>query len=256
VTGREPEERVRIPSLRQRWQDTTFVHWPFEPGVVQSLLPPELEVDVFGGAAWVSLTPFSVAASRAVFLPPVPGLSTFPETNLRTYVRGPDGRDGLWFLTLHADSLVTVSSARAALGVPYVWAAMSVDHSEGRVTYRSQQRGARHVGHTITVTRGTAPVDVGDSLAHWLTGRWRAWTKVAGRLATVPVQHQPWPLTDARVLDLDESLLMAAGLERPASDPVVHFATGVDAHLGWPQFVRARREPNPSTTATPTSRSR
>ncbi|MFD0395098.1 DUF2071 domain-containing protein [Streptomyces nogalater] len=29
----------------------------------------------------------------------MPGLPTFAETNLRTYVRPPSGRDGLWFFS-------------------------------------------------------------------------------------------------------------------------------------------------------------
>ena len=36
-----------------------------------------------------------------------------------TFVRGPDGRDGLWFFSLEADSLGTVVGASTAYGVPY-----------------------------------------------------------------------------------------------------------------------------------------
>jgi uncharacterized protein len=51
-------------------------------------------VDEYDGMAWVSLTPFLMAAVRPAGVPIEPGFSTFPETNLRTYVRRPDGRDG------------------------------------------------------------------------------------------------------------------------------------------------------------------
>ena len=44
----------------------------------------------------------------------MPFVSDFTETNLRTYVIGPDGRDGLWFFTLETDSLPTVLGARSA----------------------------------------------------------------------------------------------------------------------------------------------
>lgn len=240
MAGREPEERVSLPLLSQRWRDVAFLHWPFEPGALQSLLPTGLNVDVFDGKAWISLTPFVVEAARPPFIPPLSRLSAFPETNVRTYVRGPDGRDGLWFLTLEADSLLTVSSARMALGAPYRWADMNVDRAAGRVSYRSKRRGAPDIGHYITVTPGDSPVDADDALAHWLTGRWRAWTSIAGRLATVPVQHQRWPLTDARATGLEETLIAALGLQRPAGDALVHFAAGVDAKLGWPSFASRR----------------
>ena len=105
MAGREQEEKVRRPATIQRWRALTFLHWRYEPASVQRLLPAGLEVDTWDGSAWVSLTPFLMVDIQIADLPPVPMLSTFPETNLRTYVRGPDGRDGLWFLSLEADSL-------------------------------------------------------------------------------------------------------------------------------------------------------
>ncbi|MDQ3932324.1 MAG: DUF2071 domain-containing protein, partial [Actinomycetota bacterium] len=42
---------------RQRWDSLAFLHWPYDPDVVQSMLPDGLEVDVFDDKAWVGLTP-------------------------------------------------------------------------------------------------------------------------------------------------------------------------------------------------------
>ena len=67
-------------------------------------------------------------------------MSTFPETNLRTYVRGPDGRDGIWFFSLEADSLPLVLGARTLYGVPYRWADMSVERTGDVIRYRSRRR--------------------------------------------------------------------------------------------------------------------
>src|ERR671932_566151 len=105
VSGRLPDQRVRWPVVCQRWVTMTFLHWAYDPAAVQRLLPPGLEVDTHDGAAWVSLTPFVMRDFRPPCAPAVPGLSHFPETNLRTYVRGPEGGDGLWFLSLEAASL-------------------------------------------------------------------------------------------------------------------------------------------------------
>jgi uncharacterized protein YqjF (DUF2071 family) len=139
VSGPVPEHRVRWPVVRQRWLTMTFVHWAYDPSVVQRLLPDGLEVETYDGAAWVSLTPFMMRDFRPPHLPAVPGLSHFPETNLRTYVRGPGGGDGLWFLSLEADSLATVVGARAGYWVPYHWASMAVE-GESPVRYISGRR--------------------------------------------------------------------------------------------------------------------
>ena len=61
----------------------------------------------------------------------------------------------------------------------------------------------------------------------WLTSRWRAYTHRFGRLWETPVEHEPWPLRDAAVDVLDETLTTAAGLPAPTAEPLVHFSEGV-----------------------------
>ncbi len=205
----------------------TFLHWAYEPQVVRALLPDEFEVDTWEGQAWVSITPFLMKDFRLATLPAGgPLSSTFPETNVRTYVRGPDGRDGLWFFSLEADSLPTVVGASTVYGVPYQWADMSVDEG-AKVRYRSRRRAGRPVGHDITVEVGP-PYDQVPEVDHWLTGRWRAYTRTGARPAVVPVQHSPWRLCEAAVVELEQSLLEAAGLPEPREEPRVQFSPGVD----------------------------
>jgi uncharacterized protein YqjF (DUF2071 family) len=227
VAGQAPEETVEAPVAHQGWKSMTFLHWSYEPAALKALLPDELEVDTWDGAAWVSLTPFLMTDFRLTALPPLGPVSTFPETNVRTYVRGPDGRDGLWFFSLEADSLATVVGASTVYGVPYQWADMSVDDEGETVRYRSRRRAGNPVGHDITVRPGP-PCEEVPELDHWLTGRWRAYTRVGDRLGVVPVHHPPWPLCEATVEALEESLLGAAGLPRPAEPPRVQFSPGVD----------------------------
>ncbi|HSL08159.1 MAG TPA: DUF2071 domain-containing protein [Pseudonocardiaceae bacterium] len=45
-----------------------------------------LDVHTYDGVAWVGLTPFLLCDFRPPGFPAIPGLSTFPETNVRTYV--------------------------------------------------------------------------------------------------------------------------------------------------------------------------
>jgi uncharacterized protein len=232
LSGREPEEEVDQPASRQRWHAMTFLHWRYGVDELRALLPAGLEPDTYDGTAWVSLTPFLMKDFRVGPLPAVPGLSTFPETNVRTYVRGPDGCDGIWFFSLEADSVATVLGASSLYGVPYQFADMSVEEGDV-VHYRSRRRDRPSVGHDIRVQPGP-PCPAPSELDHWLTGRWRAYSMVAGRLAKVPVQHQPWPLSEATIVELEQSLLPAVGLADPEDDPLVQYSPGVDVRLGVP----------------------
>jgi uncharacterized protein YqjF (DUF2071 family) len=51
------------------------------------------------------------------------------------------------------------------------------------------------------------------------------------RLYQGRVYHAPYPLQQASVLSLEETLVAAAGLKRPADQPLAHFAAGVDVEV-------------------------
>lgn len=234
MAGNHPEEKVAVAMAFQTWRHVAFLHWAYEPEVVQRLLPPGLSVDVIDGRAWVGLTPFSVEGFRVPGLPALPLVSRFPETNLRTYVRAPNGADGLWFLSIDVASLLMVVGARLPLGVPYLPADMRVEAGQ-TIVYESR-RLIGDADHRIEVRPGE-PADHLAERDALLIGRWRAYTRRAGRLLEVPVEHEPWPVHAATLVALDESVTRAAGLPPPEGAPLVHYAPGVSARLGLPRLV-------------------
>lgn len=147
MSGRHPDAPVRRPVSLQRWEQLTFLHWRYAAAVVQRLLPPGPVVQEVDGSAWVALTPFRMAGVRAALTPAVPGWSTFPELNVRTYVTEPDGRDGLWFLRLVAPRRAVVV-ALGAVGLPYVRAdaAQWADGDRWRYAFGPPATGGRAGG--------------------------------------------------------------------------------------------------------------
>src|SRR5688500_16918583 len=75
--------------------------------------------------------------TRPRWLPAVPGLSAFPEVNVRTYLVT-DGKPGVWFFSLDAASRLAVRGARALYHLPYYDARMLLEKdADGGVRYRS-----------------------------------------------------------------------------------------------------------------------
>src|SRR5262249_20403658 len=97
-----PLRRVLRPLMRQSWRELTFLHWRVEPALVRPLVPDDLRLDLYGGIAWIGLVPFVVADLTLPNAPAVPWLSSFPETNVPTYVIDPRGLRGIWFFSLDA----------------------------------------------------------------------------------------------------------------------------------------------------------
>ncbi|MEV5436495.1 DUF2071 domain-containing protein [Streptomyces sp. NPDC052682] len=217
------EHRVRLPALRAGWLRQTFVHWAYRPEEVQALLPGDLVVDTYQGAAWVGLTPFVMADVRPGAVPAaVPGLPSFPETNLRTYVRHRDGRDGLWFLSLEVGCPLML--AARAIGAPYHQGTLRISAPGDTVSYSGSRRGGA-ASYRLVARPGDPLVACERDV--WLTSRWRAYTRRLGLLWETPVEHEPWPLRQATLEVLQETLTGAAGLPAPASEPLAHFSDGV-----------------------------
>ena len=94
----------------------------------------------------------------------------------------------------------------------------------------SVQPGSRmrvRVGH---------PVAEPEPLDLFLTARFGLHTTVAGRVIWVPNTHGPWPLHRAELLELDDGLVTAAGLDGVVDRPPdsVLFSRGVETNFGLP----------------------
>jgi uncharacterized protein len=226
--------------MYQSWTWLSFLHWSYPPAVVQRLLPASLGVHDFDGRAWVGLTPFVLGDLRTPLAPAPPWCSRFPETNLRTYVVGPDGREGLWFFSLDAARLEPVLVARWTYALPYMWSQMTVERDGSLLRYRSRRRwpGPRPADSAVTVEVGDrlAPAELGQ-FDHHLTARWQLYTTLGPVLARSTVDHEPWPLHRAVVRELDSGLIAAAGLPDPEGPPVVHWSPGVRTRISGIRLV-------------------
>ena len=229
---------IRPGTMVQRWNDLAFISWAYDVGDIGRLLPAGLEVDTFDGAGWVSLVPFRLTV-RLPGLPAVPWASRFPEINVRTYVRGPDGRRGIWFLSLDASRLGAVVAARRTYRLPYMWSRTRIEHDGETRRYTGRRRWPEGgAAWDLSVDVGGEMGRV-DDLHRFLTARWRLYSPRpldlparAVSFVTTTVEHPPWPLRHARLAEGRESLLSAAGLTGPASAPIVAFSPGVAVRFG------------------------
>jgi hypothetical protein len=239
VATREPDTRVRRPVLRGGCRDITFVSWRCGVDDIARRLPEGLEVDVHDGSAWVSIVPFVMTAVRPPGAPRRFGVA-YLETNLRTYVRDRHGRDGIWFFSVDVSSGVVAASARV-LGAPARAARLQVTGRDVGAAGGAVRYTGRHAvaSYELDVRVHDAPARLGDTTI-WLTGRWRAFARSPFGLTVATVVHEPWPLLEASLTSLDESLTSAAGVPPPDGDPVVHYAPAIEQlRAALPRLVRA-----------------
>jgi uncharacterized protein YqjF (DUF2071 family) len=229
--------------MAQTWENLLFAHWPVAPERLRPLLPETIPLDVREGSAWVGVTPFRVGALRLRGTPHVPGLTAFPELNVRTYTTI-DGKPGIWFMSLDAASAFAVAGARRVYRLPYFRARMETRPEGDWIDYRSRRvssdgEPAEFAGRYRPAGAESTPAP--DSLEHWLTERYCLYTlDEHGAVLRGEIHHPPWTI---RAADADFEVNTMAepyGLDLHSPAPLLHFARRQDV-LIWPlRAVSAR----------------
>lgn len=196
--------------------------------MLAALLPRGLNLQTFDGSAWLALVPFRMAGVMRRPLPDLPGFSAFPELNLRTYVEA-EGKPGVWFFSLDAESWPIVLGGRHVYGLPYFRAAIRHRRCGVGVDFDCRRRcgGAEFVAR-IRPT-GRASFAAPGTLEYWAAERYCLYSCSARRgLERVEVHHPPWPLQTAEVEVARCRMFEPAGLALEPAAPVCHFSSGVD----------------------------
>jgi uncharacterized protein len=232
--------------MTQRWNDLLFAHWPVPAAQLGPLLPSGLQVDTFQGSGWIGVVPFWMDRIKVRGVPPIPGARSFPELNLRTYVRDQEsGAAGVYFFSLDASNLLAVAAGRAFYHLPYHWAQMRLEQrTEREFEFESRRRframpvefKARYRG--LGPTRRLAESRSG-TLEYFLTERYCLFTSNgAGQSVRANVHHVPWPLEDAEAEIERNDLALAVGVALPNEKPVLHYSRRLAVYI-WPaELVR------------------
>ena len=235
--------------MHQKWRELLFLHWEVPPPALKALLPRGLDVELWEGRAFVGLVPFVVSETRARFLPPLPGLSSYYEINTRTYVRHADsadresGESGVWFFALDASNVGVTAGARATFQLPYFPCTAQRRHSDrdgSIVRYRSARLGPGptpgelDVEYRVHEAIGTAEA---GSLDHFLVERYTLFTVLRPMgLMVGQVRHQPYSLRRVELIRLDcETLARSLKLPPPTGDVLAHYSDGVDVEIMAPR---------------------
>ena len=179
--------------MTQRWNDLLFAHWPIPTSAIAPHIPDGLNVDTFHGSAWLGVVPFWMDRIKLRGMPPIPFARSFPELNLRTYVR--DKRDrhcrGSTFSLSRPATCWPWPLPARIYSLPYHWAEMRLEQrSEREFSFYSRRRGTGQAGDFQGALSRTR--------SHPQTGREpQRFARIFPDRALLPVYPQPGRRTDA-----------------------------------------------------------
>ncbi|MEZ6125137.1 MAG: DUF2071 domain-containing protein [Planctomycetaceae bacterium] len=221
----------------QRWSQLLFLHWRIDPDVIQEQLPSGLSVETFDDSAWLALVPFSMERVRPWWSPPVPGISWFLETNVRTYVKHVSGQTGVWFFSLDANSRLAVAVARKFWHLNYQSSDMHL-HADADM----RRYGGKRIGHAKTSYAIVAQLDsqsdptraADGTLEHFLLERYHLIAQRPDlRFVCGQVHHEPYRCRPLSHLTVRQTMAAAAGIQLPEDQPPDHmtWCPGVDVRI-------------------------
>lgn len=222
--------------MTQTWHELLFAHWPLKPEKLRPLIPPVFTLDTFEREAWVGVVPFRMSNVRPRGVPPVPGLSAFPELNVRTYVTV-NGIPGVYFFSLDAGNPIAVAIARTVFHLPYFTAVMSCKRIDDTIHYSSHRihHGAPDADY-VAMYRPVAPVEYAsrDSLIYWFTERYCLYTTDRhGKAFRGDIHHVQWPLQPAELEISKDTMARSHNIELPDAAPLLHYSERQEV-LIWP----------------------
>ena len=192
----------------------------------------QLTLDTFDQQCWVAVTPFHMSNIRSRGIPALPGLSRFPELNVRTYVTVV-GKPGVYFFSLDAANLPAVWAARKLYRLPYFHARMSVSGSEHGISYDSRRYHRNAELRARYAPTGSIQLREPNTLEHWLTERYCLYTVANGNVCRAEIHHEQWSLQDAKAEFEFNTMALATGIQLRDTKPLLHFSKKLEV-LIWP----------------------
>ncbi len=227
--------------MSMHWEDLLFMHWRVPAEALRRFLPTGLELDLFDNQAWLGIVPFRMTHIRGRFLPSLPGLSAFPELNVRTYVKRAGGMPGVWFFSLDAANPVAVRGAREFFHLPYFDAAIALTRTGSEIEYRSHRT---HAGappaefQSRYAPRGPAYRSSQGTLEDWLTARYCFYASGPdGSIYRTDIHHEPWKLREATARTEVNTMAEQCGLVLPDTEPLLHFSQKTEVVAWFPERI-------------------
>jgi uncharacterized protein YqjF (DUF2071 family) len=206
----------------QTRRDVLLAYWPVDHGQLERMLPPELTADVLDGRAWVGVSAYRVTGLRVRGLPPLPGLSTFPQLELFACVTAHE-RPGLWIFSLEIGKPLLAEAAKRVHRLPAYRASINLDAGVVAAARDGLSFYARYSAS------GAARRPAAGTHEHFLTERFALYTADGGRLYRAELHHPPWRLRQAE-LEVQSASLAPF----PPEAPALAFAADEQDVLVWP----------------------
>jgi uncharacterized protein YqjF (DUF2071 family) len=228
------ERPNEIPIMHQRWQNLLFLHWAYDQDKIQNTLPPGLKVDTFQGKAYITMSPFSMKDLSVAFLPPIPGIDSYIEVNVRTYVYDKNDTPGIWFYSLDLNSFYFSKLARKTFSLPYFYSDLNAKSYLNRMNIEGKRidQPETKINFSYNLAYENNYEAEVESLEFFLIERYVLFSFESNQLNFGKVNHQPYKISNAEVFEYNSNLLKVNSFEIEGKQPnAMHFCKDIEVDI-------------------------
>ena len=229
------------PLFLADWERALFLHFEVDAVALQEAVPYELDLWE-GETAMLSLVAFTMRAMRPALGGDATrwlfsGMATHEFLNARTYVRGPDGERGIFFVCEWLPNLLARCVGPLSYGLPYRLGKIDYEHRHEKGQWSGEvvaRRESGRLGYRAHISNAPDEVERRD----FLLERYTAFTATAGLRRKFRVWHEPWEAVAMDVEIKDESILELVPGCSGERLVAAHYAEGVkDVWMGRPRLA-------------------
>ena len=147
--------------MAQSWHDLLFAHWQVDAAALQSLLPPQLQIDTFEGSGWLAVVPFRMTGVRVGAVRPAHVSATLNVANVSETVTVTAGNsEAINGRRVDNLSLIASGAAKSAVSTEEVDASVSEAMTSGHSGVEADTEAGEvgdlfeyQIAHPVTVRR-------------------------------------------------------------------------------------------------------
>jgi len=221
--------------LTQIWQDVLFLHWPVPSKDLEQYIPQELQLDLYENNAWLSVVLFKVKGQRLRFLPPLPGVDSYLQLNVRTYVTY-NGMNGVYFLNSDVTNRLIVQIAKKG-GLSYRHSKICIKQKENQFSFTSLYYGPLAERLKISY-QPTASEIISSTFEKWLVERYHSWSKWKNSLFRMDIEHLPWQLQRVHINIESNTIAPFVKESIQGFQPIAHYSKSKQAKIFSPTLEK------------------
>lgn len=218
--------------LTQIWQDVLFLHWPVSPKDIEKYVLQELQLDLYENNAWLSAVLFKVKGQRLRFLPPLPGVGSHLQLNVRTYVTY-NGMKGVYFFNSDVTNRFIVQLASIG-SLSYRHSKIALKQKENNFSFTSLYHGEQDERLKISY-QPIANELSSSTFDKWLVERYHSWSKWKSSLVRIDIDHMPWQLQQVRINIESNTLAPFVKESIQGIQPIAHYSKSKQARIYSPK---------------------